>query len=142
MTTITVRRDFEARFWGKVHRTDSCWTWSGSRSSAGYGNFKLDGQVVYAHRLSYEISVGPIPEGMYLDHLCRVRNCVNPDHLEPVANGENVRRGQKGFSLTGTCQRGHDMADPSNVYIRPTGRRQCRRCLVALGAQRRKARAA
>ena len=72
---------------------DDCWPWWGAIGSNGYGTATSDGFRVPAHRFVYERLVGPIPEGLVLDHLCRVRHCVNPRHLEPVANAENVRRG-------------------------------------------------
>lgn len=84
----------EERFWVKVEKTSSCWIWTGSRNGRGYGLFGASsgGAPVRAHRFSYELRFGPIPEGMQLDHLCEVKACVNPDHLEPVTNEENSRR--------------------------------------------------
>lgn len=70
-----------------------CWIWQRAIGSDGYGNLGLNGKFWKAHRFIYQREVGPIPEGLTLDHLCRVRCCVNPDHLEPVTNAENVRRG-------------------------------------------------
>lgn len=70
-----------------------CWIWTGSTIRSGYGRLMYRGEQVLAHRRYYEHHVGPIPEGLTIDHLCRVRACVNPDHLEPVTNAENVRRG-------------------------------------------------
>ena len=69
-----------------------CWVWQRSRERCGYGHVRKDGRLVPAHRVYYERQVGPIPEGLELDHLCRVRACVNPDHLEPVTMQENRRR--------------------------------------------------
>lgn len=70
-----------------------CWEWTGGRSAAGYGMIRDEGQVVvYAHRALYQLLVGPIPEGLELDHLCRNRACVNPAHVEPVTHEENMRR--------------------------------------------------
>jgi hypothetical protein len=81
------------RFVTKIEVTgDGCWSWTGARS-AGYGSFNPGGQrPVKAYRWSYEYFVGPIPDGLVLDHLCCNPPCVNPDHLEPVTSGENVRR--------------------------------------------------
>lgn len=91
----------EARFWAKVnkdgpaptHRSDlgSCWLWTAS-TNWGYGVLSIDGRSIRAHRFAYELLVGPIPEGLQLDHLCHVRHCVRPDHLEPVTLQENVVR--------------------------------------------------
>jgi hypothetical protein len=86
----------EERFWAKVNKTETCWLWTGAKHEKGYGLLKVAGQMHRAHRFVYELLVGPIPEGLSLDHLCRVRNCVNPNHLEPVTTGENIRRGLRG----------------------------------------------
>jgi len=81
------------RFWAKVDKSDTCWTWTGSRNGRGYGLFMVaPGSCVRAHRFAYELLVGPIPDGLQLDHLCGVKACVNPSHLEPVTNEENSRR--------------------------------------------------
>lgn len=75
---------------------DGCWLWTGSRRG-GYGRAKLAGiGSIDAHRLSYEHHVGPIPDGLVIDHLCRNRSCINPAHLEPVTTKENIRRGDVG----------------------------------------------
>lgn len=121
------------RFWAKVDVTESCWLWTGSRTGFGYGNFyAVPGSPVPAHRMAYELMIGPIPPGLQLDHLCRVRACVNPDHLEPVTKDENNRRG---FSPTAQnarkthCSHGHEFT-PENTYTppkRPT-HRYCREC--------------
>lgn len=117
-----------ARFLEKVSQTDGCWTWGGYVDPKGYGVFGINSrQLVKAHRFSYELHVGPIPEGMQLDHLCRVRHCVNPAHLEPVTNRENVIRGNAARPQRQACQRGHPF-DEQNTYIDHKGRRQCRAC--------------
>lgn len=72
---------------------DGCWRWAGSISGTGYGYFSFCSQTVYAHRIGYEFFVERIPDGLFLDHLCRNRACVNPDHLEPVTQRVNVLRG-------------------------------------------------
>jgi HNH endonuclease len=72
-----------------------CWRWLGARSSTGYGTFEVSlDRVVSPHRFAYEQLVGPIPAGLVLDHLCRHRLCVNPNHLEPVTNADDLRRGR------------------------------------------------
>lgn len=89
------------RFWKYVLTEDvlrdGCWLWQGPRVHNGYGIISIQGSgvktTIRAHRYAYEALVGPIPEGLQLDHLCRVRRCVNPAHLEPVTARENVRRG-------------------------------------------------
>jgi hypothetical protein len=86
------------RLFPKVDAEGDCWLWTSSRSAAGYGVIgrgrRGDG-VAYVHRAVYEILVGPVPVGLVLDHLCRVRHCCNPDHLEPVSIGVNVERGAR-----------------------------------------------
>jgi hypothetical protein len=85
------------RFLAKVKKDSSgCWLWTGGRKPTGYGNFKAHSKsTVNAHRWSYEQHVGPIPDGLVLDHLCRVRHCVNPAHLEPVTTRVNLARGTR-----------------------------------------------
>jgi hypothetical protein len=106
------------RFWAKVRKTDGCWLWQGSLRS-GYGRFRGGaGPLVTAHRYAYRLLVGPIPEGLVLDHLCRNGACVNPAHLEPVTQRENLRRGT-GFNATNAakthCPAGHPYSE-ANTY--------------------------
>jgi hypothetical protein len=82
---------------------DTCWAWGASHSSTGYGSFRIAGKTYNAHRLSYEIYRGDIKPGLQLDHTCRNRSCVNPNHLEPVSHGENIRRGSATKNI---CQHG------------------------------------
>lgn len=114
------------RFWAKVEKTETCWLWRAHRLPTGYGQFYFDGQMRYAHRVAYELFVGPIPAGLTIDHLCRVRACVNPDHLEPVTNRENILRGVAPSALNARkthCIRGH-------VFLRldTRGHRDCGKC--------------
>ncbi len=119
-----------ARFWKCTDRSGTCWLWSKSLDRYGYGEIKISGRRHLAHRFTYELLVGPIPRGMVLDHLCRIRRCVNPDHLEPVTNRENLLRGE-GFAAKNTakshCPQGHPY-DETNTIIRPCGSRRCRAC--------------
>lgn len=79
-----IQRTAVERFWGYVNKTDECWLWMRSKTAAGYGLFGDRRQLRYAHRYSYELTRGPIPDGLVIDHLCRNPACVNPAHLEPV----------------------------------------------------------
>ena len=82
------------RLWLRVNKHPTCWLFEGSQSAAGYGQVGDGGRVFYAHRLAWEMMRGPIPDGMQVDHLCRTRNCVNPDHLELVTPLVNVQRAE------------------------------------------------
>lgn len=108
----------------RVNETTGCWEWERAKVQ-GYGYYRPpDGPVnVRAHRYMYELLVGPIPEGLTLDHLCRVRSCVNPAHLEPVTSGENTRRAT---AIQTHCLRGHPLSG-DNLYVR-ANRRHCRAC--------------
>lgn len=121
-------------FWYYVNKTPTCWLWMGALNQ-GYGVYTSGGKARKAHRVSYQEIVGPIPECLTLDHLCRVRNCVNPDHLEPVSVRINTMRGFGPSALNEvktSCRNGHDF-DESNTYIRPDGNRGCRQCRTAAG---------
>jgi len=115
-----------------------CWEWTGRiHPSTGYGYLDILQVPRRAHRLMYEELVGPIPNGLDLDHLCRVRCCVNPDHLEPVTRGENTRRGLAGaqtakrMAAISHCPQGHPY-DETNTYVgvQKSGHvnRRCRAC--------------
>lgn len=117
------------RFWRRVEDTGTCWLWQGSRLK-GYGRAKVAGVPGrYAHRMAYVSLVGPVPEGLELDHLCRQRCCVNPAHLEPVTHHENVLRGNAGkhLGVKTHCPRGHAY-DEVNTLVDRRGSRGCREC--------------
>jgi len=91
------------RFWSKVDKTDTCWLWVSALASGGYGQFSLGGRPQAAHRVAYELLVGPIPDGLSLDHMCHERLCVNPDHLRAVTTKQNMenRKGPRKDSASG-----------------------------------------
>lgn len=124
------------RFWKYVDKTETCWLWTGRVNNHGYGVTSVKTRPVQAHRAAYELSVGPIPDGLEIDHLCRVRRCVNPEHLEAVTASENVRRSDHTKSAASIrahwlgkthCPNGHPY-DEENTYRRPDGGRDCRTC--------------
>lgn len=121
------------------------WLWIGalSPSASGlhpYGVFSVDGKLRMAHRVSYEMANGKIPDGLQLDHLCRMTLCVNPSHLEPVTPKENIRRGKTAEAARLTqlskthCPQGHPYSG-ENLYLKPNGRRECRQCVRDSGAR-------
>ena len=118
-----------------------CWLWTGCVDENGYGRVLLDGKNRRAHRVAYACFRAPIPHGLTLDHLCRVRCCVNPDHMEPVTLAENIRRGDqapKGWKRGNThCPHGHALV-PTNVGWHRVRGRQHRECLTCRRAQRRR----
>lgn len=117
-------------FWSRIDKSGSCWLWQGGLSE-GYGQLRFNGKRVRAHRYSYEQAWGLIPEGLELDHLCRVLNCVDPLHLEVVTGVENTMRGLSPPAINARkteCKYGHVFND-ANTEIRPSdGYRQCRTC--------------
>lgn len=135
------------RFVGKyvVDAQTGCWNWTAARDKLGYGYFGISrSKNVMAHRWSYEHHVGPIPEGLVIDHLCRNASCVNPAHLEPVTQRENILRGTSPMAHQARrthCPQGHPY-DEINTYIDAKGMRHCRRCGREQAALRRRRRAA
>lgn len=128
-----------ANFTAKTARTD-CIVWVGACNSKGYGCFGVDGVSQLAHRVAWEDANGPIPEGLTIDHLCRVHNCVRVDHMELVSIAENNRRKRiaGGLRIGGECIRGHALSSPADLYYSPRGATECRECLRE-GQRRRRA---
>lgn len=126
-----------------AYSEDGCWLWTGSLDRNGYGYIRETAgrRKLRAHRVVYEYVVGPIPDGMELDHLCRVRSCVNPDHLEPVTHRENQRRGESPMGQQARrefCAKGH----PLDGIKGATRQRYCKTCHRERQRERRATRAA
>lgn len=129
------------RFLSKVNKTDQCWLWTSPLNPNGYGYFLLNGRSMTAHRAAHLLFTGPIPTGTVVDHLCRLKACVNPAHLEAVTQGENVRRGNASVAVTLSnrrrgeamthCRQGHEYTTENTKYEpRKGNRRPSRRCLA------------
>lgn len=134
-----------ARFMSKIDTTGPCWRWTGGHNGLGYGQFhkrSSDGRRQrYAHRFAYELFVGPIPEGMTIDHACdRGREgCLTPSHLRLMPMVDNVRRSESNILMRKSrqthCKHGHPLSG-DNLYVTPDGRRQCHICRARWRAQR------
>lgn len=133
------------RFWAKVVQDGDGWIWTGARNSKGYGQWAVTGRSRSVHRLAYEAFVGPIPARLVLDHLCRRRTCLNPDHLEPVTDAENSRRSGLVLSSINAakthCLRGHPLSG-DNLVMKKRGTRRpvrnCRECASEAARSRRR----
>ena len=126
------------RFWNKVNKTDTCWLWTASKTHQGYGYFRLDGRMQKAHRVSYKILKGQIPNKMMILHSCHNPSCVNPEHLRIGTNQENMRdmsnakRGNAGLTH---CKNGHEFNEINTRYGK---QRTCRICDKLRNQNRRK----
>lgn len=126
-----MRRTIKERLIARRCITDTgCWLWTGRLTKAGYGQISVKNRQQQVHRVAYEAWVGAIPDGLTIDHLCRIRNCFNFAHLEPVSQKTNTLRGQTitARNLAKThCPQGHEYAT-ENTYRTTGGGRRCRQC--------------
>lgn len=125
---LAVLRD---RVWKYVTKTDTCWLWVGAKDGGRYGIIRVAGKNIKAHRATYEILLGKIPDGLTVDHLCRNRECVNPDHMELVTNKENILRGTAPsamFAKRSTCNHGHPFSLENTGRRKNPSGRVCREC--------------
>jgi hypothetical protein len=116
-------------FLAKIEKTDSCWWWTGAKNNRGYGNYRSKS----AHRLSYEMNKGKIPDGLTIDHICRNPSCVNPDHLRIMTQYDNnmIGEGVTAKNKRKThCSNGHEFTEENTkIVVRADGtRRKCRPC--------------
>lgn len=144
---MPIREPLAIRLWRKVDKNGPvpdfaphlgpCWLWTAKARVRGYGVIGTGNgkQTRVTHRVAYELVIGPIPEGLQLDHLCRVRHCVNPKHLEPVTQAENLRRGEGGVLKT-HCPHGHPLREGNLVKCR-RGTRECLTCARERARRRR-----
>jgi len=129
-------RNIRDRFWSKVNRTSTCWLWAAATDKDGYGAFMVGSKKNHtkrmkkSHRISYQWAKGPIANGLEIDHICRVRECVNPDHLEAVTHRINWMRGDNhaAKNMTKThCRKGHEYSG-KNLRVNSLGKRCCKMC--------------
>lgn len=127
------------RFWSKVRvgGPDECWLWMAARDTRGYGNFYFEAHYCKAHRVAHVLEVGPIPDGLVIDHLCRNPSCVNPAHLRAVTQSVNVQSGLLGQRTH--CPRGHEYT-PGNTRYGSGRTRNCRSCRICLNERARRER--
>lgn len=133
MQSISKRPTAEERFWARLDKSGPipesnpelgrCWAWTHTLTHKGYASFGVEGVANSGHRYSYILNVGPIPDSLEIDHLCRNRACVNPEHLEAVTHRENLLR----VARNTHCGYGHEMS-PETTYINSKGSRVCSQC--------------
>lgn len=124
------------KVWSRVDigSGDDCWLWTGIRDRQGYGLVGFRNRFTRVHRFAYEQMVGPIPDGLVIDHLCGVTSCVNPRHLEPVTSAENTRRYMEAEGRRDRCKAGHE---PDFLTVNRPGQpyRRCRACQAEASAR-------
>lgn len=136
-----------ARFWAKIDRSggdDSCWFWTASRTPKGYGQIRVRQEQWTAHRMMWFITHGSLPSWpMVIDHICKVKHCVNPSHLRVLHTTDNILRSNEPRIVAhrkNQCTKGHSYT-PENTYVAPSGNRRCRICLREKDRRRAKRRA-
>jgi len=128
------KEDWAKRFLGHIDFGQECWLWTSTKGRGGYGQFALQSRAKLAHRVSYNLFKGWIPEDLEIDHICNVRSCVNPDHLRAVTGRFNTLRGNCVSAVNARkthCIHGHKFS-PDNIYTKPGAPpyyRACRKCL-------------
>lgn len=120
-----------ATFLSKTRPSD-CTIWTGAINSKGYGCYAIAGKSHLAHRVAWEDAHGPIADGMTVDHLCRVRTCVNVDHMEVVTRAENIKRGHE-LVVGMHCSHGHLIESDTDLYVHRSGNKECDACRVERG---------
>lgn len=127
--------DPEIRFWKKVivKSDDECWEWQGCRHPIGHGRFNMGNKIhIYAHRFSYQLKFGEIPTGLVIHHKCFNPPCVNPNHLEAITHGENLKAGPRGPAYERSrithCPKGHEYTPENTKYKKSSWGRECREC--------------
>jgi hypothetical protein len=131
-------------FWARTRIEDTgyrtpCIAWTAFKLPNGYGRVSFKGQLLYTHRLAYQEQIGPIPEGLMIDHLCRNRACVNVDHLEPVTNRVNILRGETvpaAMAAKTHCPQGHPYDEANTVWVSGGHHRRCLACGTATNEAR------
>jgi hypothetical protein len=139
----TLAERFEAKYIPEPN--SGCWIWIGALEGGGYGNISSGGsrkaKRIKAHRVAYVLYKGEVPEGKDLDHLCRLRCCVNPDHLEPVTRQENIRRSPIAVAANHArrthCSNGHPLSGDNLAWVSGENRRRCLTCKRAYTIARR-----
>lgn len=124
-------RRWPERFWEKVEKSDGCWMWTGAKDKDGYGQTAIGHHHLHAHRVAYELMVGPLPDELVTDHLCRTPSCVNPAHIEPVTVRENVLRGVSLAAANAVkthCPQGHPLSGDNVFSVTGQRGRRCRTC--------------
>lgn len=121
-----------------VIQKNGCWNWVGAKSSSGYGNVRINNIQYRAHRVSYIDKFGPIPDNLVIDHLCKNKACVNPDHLEAVSQKINVQRYFSDIPKENKCHRGHEITDDNSYFWKVSGKtfRGCKPCALLRSKER------